>query len=91
MIIIGIVLFILGVIGVLLFWYDVLEYDAVYWFSAATVVLGVFITLIAIGLKVIQTTPIEYSSTDYQLELKITEFGESRDTTYVLIPKKDER
>lgn len=90
MIIVGIVIFILGIIGILLFWYDVLDYDAVYWFSAATAVLGIYIILIAIALKVIQKSPIEYSSTEYRLEFKVTEFGESRDTTYVLIPKEDE-
>ena len=91
MIIIGIVIFILGIIGVLLFWYNVLKYDAVYWFSAAMVIIGVYIILIAIALKVIKKSPIEYSSTEYRLEFKVTEFGESRDTTSVLIPKEKEQ
>lgn len=91
MIIVGIVIFILGIIGVLLFWYDVLDYDAVYWFSAAMAVLGIYIILIAIALKAIQPSPIEYSSTEYRLEFKVTEFGKSRDTTYVLIPKENKQ
>ena len=40
------------------------------------------------GTKNLREKPIEYSSKEYTLEYKITEYQGQRDTVYVLIPKE---
>ena len=48
-----------------------------------------FIVIASIlGAKTLKGKPIEYSSKEYTLEYKITEYREQRDTVYVLIPKE---
>ena len=51
------------------------------------IVLGIFVILISFPLKSEKVKPIEYPASEYNLELKVTEYQGQKDTTYVLTPK----
>lgn len=88
--IICIIVFIIGMIVTILY-FDTDLPDWVFFVSLSLVVIS-GVTLITLGLltqiKDNKTKPIEYPVSEYSLEIKVTEFQENKDTTYVLIPKQ---
>lgn len=82
-------LFIIGLLSVALGIFIILDAcnGAEVAFGVLEFVLGIFVILLSFPTKSEREKPIEYPASEYNLELKVTEYQGQKDTTYVLTPK----
>ena len=74
---------------IIAFWSN--DDDAEETFSILCLFLSVFTAISAIGFRIATPEkPHEFPAAKYELKYKVTEFDRVSDTTYVLVPKKNE-